>query len=104
MGDDRRYSEADVKRLAGVLVEQLTSTLKGVRESVEAIQKQTANIPSMEESLERLVTNMNAVKAAIRETNLDMKALDSAVHIDIHPQVDDHEARLAELETSFSHA
>ncbi len=83
------YDDEALRRVAELVAEQLTSQLKTAAESIDQIKLQVAKIPAIQQDLHELKNDMKAVKQAIKDTNTDLRELDS---------------RVTELETAAYHA
>lgn len=78
-----------VRRVAALVAAQINNQLKMAVEALDEIKLQVAKIPAIHDDTAELVSDMRAVKEAIKETNLDMQAL---------------EERVSRLETAAYHA
>jgi hypothetical protein len=72
-----RYSDDDLKRVAGIKDEQFDDHLKAVLEGVDAILDK--RLKPMERDLAELNGNVKIVKAAATDTSRDMRTLDERV-------------------------
>ncbi|HVV25916.1 MAG TPA: hypothetical protein VHC21_02705 [Candidatus Saccharimonadales bacterium] len=77
------------RRVAELVAEQLSGQLKTAQEAIDEIKFQVGKIPAMQDDLNELKNDMKAVKQAIKDTNLDLRELES---------------RVSQLETSAYHA
>lgn len=78
-----------VRRVAELVAEQVSGQLKTAQEALDEIKLQVAKIPAIQDDLNELKSDMRAVKQAIKDTNLDLREL---------------ETRVSRLETSAYHA
>jgi hypothetical protein len=77
------YSQDDIARMAGLISDNIVSQFKTGMEAIDEILVQTRKIPKMEETLEKLSSDMDIVKLALKHTNQD---------------VQNHERRITKLE------
>jgi|GEM_PF-3569006 len=77
------------RRVAELVAEQVSGQLKTAQEALDEIKLQVAKIPAIQDDLNELKSDMKAVKQAIKDTNLDLREL---------------ETRVSRLETSAYHA
>jgi hypothetical protein len=78
-----------VRRVAELVAEQISGQLKTAQEALDEIKLRVAKIPAMQDDLNELKSDMKAVKQAVKDTNLDLRELES---------------RVSRLETSAYHA
>ncbi len=83
------YDDEAMQRMADLVAEQIVSQFKTAMESIDEIKLQVAKIPAIHDDVAELVSDMRAVKQAIKETNQDLRELDE---------------RVTQLETSAYHA
>ena len=86
---DKKYDDEALQRMADLVAEQIVSQFKTAIESIDEIKLQVAKIPAIHDDVAELVSDMRAVKQAIKETNQDLRELDE---------------RVTQLETSAYHA
>lgn len=84
---DKKYDEEALQRVAELVAEQIISQVKTANESIDQIKLQMAKIPAIHDDVAELVSDMRAVKRAIKETNEDLREL---------------ERRVERLETAYS--
>jgi predicted nucleic acid-binding Zn-ribbon protein len=84
-----KYDDEALARLAELVSEQIASQFKTALESIDEIKAQVAKIPAIHDDVAELVSDMRAVKQAIKDTNADLRELDE---------------RVSRLETSAYHA
>lgn len=73
------YDDEALQRVAELVAEQITSQLKTASESIDEIKLQVSKIPAIHDDVAELVSDMRAVKQAIKETNDDLRELDARV-------------------------
>lgn len=83
------YDDEALQRVADLVAEQIVSQFKTALEAIEQIKHQTDSIPAIQNDIDELKNDMKAVKQAIKETNEDLRGLDT---------------RVEQLETSVYHA
>lgn len=77
---DKKYDEEALQRVAELVTEQIASQFKTASESIEEIKSQVAKIPTIHDDVAELVSDMRAVKQAIKETNQDLRELEHRVN------------------------
>jgi uncharacterized coiled-coil DUF342 family protein len=73
------YDDEALRRVADLVAEQIVSQFKIAMESIDEIKLQVAKIPAIHDDVAELVSDMRAVKQAIKETNQDLRELDERV-------------------------
>lgn len=79
---DQKYSDDDLRRVAGIKDEVFNDEIKAISEALSGLQEQVRNLPTRDE-FNDLKSDMKVVKAAVTDTS---------------HQVNDHERRLTKLE------
>lgn len=74
-----KYDDEALQRVADLVAEQIVSQFKTAMESIDEIKLRVAKIPAIHDDVAELVSDMRAVKQAIKETNQDLRELDERV-------------------------
>lgn len=62
-----------------IILEEIRDQNKAILEAVGGMQEQVAKIPRMEEKIDKLGQDLRVVKAAVTDTNHEVRALDRRV-------------------------
>lgn len=76
---DKKYDDEALQRMADLVAEQIINQFKTATESIEEIKSQVTKIPVIHDDVAELVSDMRAVKQAIKETNEDLRELERRV-------------------------
>lgn len=77
---DKKYDEEALQHIADLVAERIISQVKTANESIDQIKLQMTKIPAIHDDVAELVSDMRAVKRAIKETNEDLRELERRVN------------------------
>jgi septal ring factor EnvC (AmiA/AmiB activator) len=84
MAEDRNYTD--------ILLEEMRENFRTISEGIADIKRQTLYIPQLRHDVRDLKEDMKTVKAALTDTNKELR--------EMRKQVNDHEHRITHLEAA----
>ena len=76
---DQKYTDDDLRRVVGIVNEQIDDKLQVILEVVSDMQQKVNALPRIEAEIAELKTDVKVIKAAATDTSKEVRELDQRV-------------------------